>query len=167
MSLKKVVIPTYTFEAPGNGEPVKVSVRGITLNELTVIARDYAPDAAMAFGKIMQRAKLRKAGSPQVTTEEVKDVLKSLLPSAPKMAGAIIALAADEYEPATVEIASKLPIATQIVALEQIFNMTFQGDAELKKLLESITRMLGGLTSAVQQMRLPLSELGIGASDAA
>ena len=163
MGLKQVLIPTYVVKAPGSD----FAVRALTFAEISTIAKDFAPEAAMAFGKIVSRAKLRSAGSQQVTAEEVKDIIRGLLPAAPKLVGAVIALASDEYEPACVEIASKLPVGIQVEAIEQIFQMTFSSDAELKKLVESITRMLGSITASVQQMRLPLSELGIGASDAA
>lgn len=160
MGLKQVTIATYTVKAPGSD----FAVRAITFAEIAKLATHYAPAAAMVFGDIVKRAQDRKGkASANVTTDEVKEIIRAVIPAAPDIVGAVIAMAADEFDDDGVDIANKLPINIQVEALENIFSMTFTSDAELKKLLESITRMLGGVTASVRQMRLPLSELGIGA----
>ena len=82
----------------------------------------------------------------------------------PDLVAAVIALAADDYEPDTIAVARKLNFQYQLEALEAIFHNTFQSEAELKKFMESIIRMLSGASGLVKQMRLPLSEAGFGAS---
>lgn len=159
MGLKQVTLASYTAKALGT----EIKVRAISFVEISRIAADFAPDAAMAFSKIVDRARNRHGKNPEITTDEIKDILRSLIPAAPRLVGAVIALASDEYDDEAVDIAQKLPPALQVELLENIFSMTFVSDAELKKLVESITRMLGGVANSVQQMRLPLSDLGIGA----
>jgi hypothetical protein len=53
----------------------------------------------------------------------------------------IIAIGADEDFTEIREIVRRLPVGVQLDALSKIIGLTFTGDAEVKKLVEIVTRM--------------------------
>jgi hypothetical protein len=133
----------------------EIAVRGISSTDLMVAAQDYGPEIAMTFAKIQSGG----------LTGDVRDIIKNLAREVPDVAGAVIALATDDYAPETVETATKLPFPTQVALIEAIFHETFYSEAEVKKLIESLTRMIAAVSGAMTQLELPSDLIsGIGAS---
>lgn len=152
MGLRDLQIKTTTITTPGG----EFSVRGISFSDIMTLANTHGPQMAMLFGQLMKGGKVRE--------QDVKTVLMNIIPQAPDLVAGLIALAADDYEPEAIAAAKRMGFQYQVEALEAIFHNTFQSEAELKKFMEAIIRMLSGATGTLQQMRLPLSELGFGAS---
>jgi hypothetical protein len=152
MGLRDLQLPTSTVSTPGGN----FDVRGISFSDVMVVANTFGPQAAMVFAKLTNGQK--------VQVDDVKSVLANIAPQVPELVAGVIALAADDYSPEGIAMAGKLNFHVQLDALEKIFHNTFQSEAELKKFMESIIRMITGATGVLDQMRLPLSEAGFGAS---
>lgn len=133
----------------------KIEVRGIAAADIMVAAQDYGPEIAIIFGKV-------QSGD---FGGDIKSAIVKMTRELPEMAGAVIALASDDYAPETVEVATKLPIPVQIEAIEAIFHETFYSEAEVKKLMESLTRMITAVSGVLTEVMPPLSSpTGIGES---
>lgn len=152
MALRDLRLPTTTISTPGGS----FAVRGISLSDVMTIANTHGPALAMVFGKLVNGDK--------VSVQDVRTLIASIAPQVPDLVAAIIASAADDYSEEGVKMAGKINFQYQVEALEAIFHNTFQSEAELKKFMESVIRMLGGATGLIQQMRLLPSELGFGES---
>lgn len=153
MGLRDLQLPSTEIKTPGGS----FNVRGLAFSDIVTLANTHGPVVAMVFAKITNGEKIAE--------KDVKTILTSVAPQVPDLVAAAIALAADDYEPETIAVARKLNFQYQLEALEAIFHNTFQSEAELKKFMESIIRMLSGATGLVKQMRLLPSELGFGESD--
>ena len=151
--LRDIHIPTTVIETPGGS----FAVRGLSFSDLVLIANTHGPQAAMVFQKV--------TGGEKLTVGDVRSILAHIVPQVPDLAAAVIAMATDDYTPETIQVARRLNFQYQLAALEGILNNTFQSEAELKKFMESVVRMLTTATATVQQIRLPLSEAGFGAFD--
>lgn len=148
-------LKTPTINVPINDKQ-SIDVRGLAFEDFFEIARSHGPEASMLFAKIVNHEKIE--------ADEIMAIMKGLLPQCPKLVATVIALACDDASPEGLKVAGKLKPAVQLAALEAIFLLTIESEAELKKFMESILRMLAGTTKLVQQMRLPLSEAGFGDS---
>lgn len=131
-----------------------LTLRGLGFEDFWAIAASHGPEASMLFSKVINKEKIDPA--------EVSVIFKSIMPQSPKMVAKVIALACDEDTEEGRDAARKLGPISQLEALETIFTLTIESEAELKKFMESILRMLAGTTTLVKQMRLPLSEAGFG-----
>jgi hypothetical protein len=153
MGLRDIKLPTTTIETPGGA----FAVRGLSFADLVTVANVHGAQAALVFAKL--------TGGEMIAEQDVRTILSNLAPQVPDLVAAVIALASDDYAPETVDLAKRLSFNHQVAALEAIFHNTFESEADLKKFMESIIRMFTGAASAVGQMRLPLSEVGYGASE--
>ena len=133
-----------------------IAVRGISATDLMVAAQDYGPQIALIFGKITGDGGF---------TGDVKQAIMAFTREVPEVLGAAIALASDDYTPETVEIATKLPVNVQTELVEAIFHETFYSEAEVKKLIESLRRMIAAVSGVLTETTQPLtSPDGIGES---
>lgn len=153
MGLRDIGIPRTEIEIGKSS----FLVRGITLADITQAAVDYGPQMAILFGRLQNGENL--------AAESIKRMVLSLGSEFPGLLAAVIALASDDYSKETVKIAAALPLPKQAEAIEEIFKLTFTSEAEVKKLIESLARMIVGVSGALMEMRASASELGIGASD--
>lgn len=153
MGLRDIGIPRAEIEVGKS----TFSVRGITLADITQAAVDYGPQMAILFGRLQNKENL--------ASESVSRLVMRLGSEFPGLLAATIALAADDYSKETVKIAAAIPLPKQAEAIEEIFKLTFTSEAEVKKLIESIARMIVGVSGALIEMRASASELGIGESD--
>jgi len=134
----------------------EIAVRGISANDLMLAAQDYGPQIALIFGKVTGDGGF---------TGDVKQAIMSFTREMPEVLGATIALASDDYTPETVEIATTLPFNVQTELVEAIFHETFYSEAEVKKLIESLRRMIAAVSGVLTEATQPLtSEVGIGES---
>lgn len=132
-----------------------LSVRGVSFDDVMHLADTYGPTMAVMFGRIQSGSSLANA--------DVRTIIGNLAKEAPDMVAAAIALATDEYDDETVAIAKQLPFPVQLEALEAIFQRTFASEAEVKKLIESVTRMIAGVSGALTTAGSTLP-IGTGAS---
>lgn len=153
MALRDLKLPSTNIETPGGS----FEVRGLSYSDLMMLATTHGSQLGLLFGKITEGG-----GSP-ITEERVKSTISNLAPQFAEIVAAAIALAADDYSPEGIEIASRLSFNKQTEALEAIFLNTFQSEAELKKFMETIIRMITGARVTLDQVSLPLSEAGFGA----
>ena len=155
MPLKNVQIARETIKIAD--EPV--SVRGVNLTDLMIIVNLYGPQAMMAFTKVQQEDNL--------TNSSIRSLIAAVATEFPEMMAAIIAMAADEYDEEGITVAKGLPINAQVQLLEVIFSLTFPNEGDIKKLIESLTKVMVEASGALTSMTQSTSSIGIGASDAA
>lgn len=118
-----------------------LSVRGMSFDDVMHLADTYGPQMAVMFGRVQSGNTLDSA--------DVRTIIGNLAKEAPDMVAAAIALATDDYDEDTVEIARKLPFPVQLDVLDAMFQRTFASEAEVKKLIESVTRMIAGVSGAL------------------
>lgn len=133
-----------------------ISVRGISTADLMVAAQDYGPEIALIFGRVTNGH----------YDGDIKKAIFALTREMPEVIGAAIALASDDYTPETVKIASTLPFNVQVELVEAIFNETFYSEADVKKLLESLTRLIAAVSGVLTEVAPQSSLNGIGGSAA-
>jgi hypothetical protein len=154
MGLRDIKIPRTTVAYEGE----TIAVRGLAFSDIVTLADTYGPQMAILFGKVQSGQSLEST--------DVRSLIGTLAKEFPGMVAACIALAADEYDDEMVALASSLPFNTQLECVEAIFNRTFASEADVKKLIESLTRMMAGVSGALAGT--PLSSLtGTGGSAAA
>ena len=155
MRLRDIVIQTTTIPV---GETTSFEVRGISMNDLMVAASDYGPQLGVVFGKLQ---------SGEIETDDDRSTIMRLSREFPDLLAAIICLAADDYAPEMVAKMRRAPVTVTVDAVEAIFKLTFASEADIKKLMESLTRMIVAGSGALKAASGPTSGTGIGASAAA
>lgn len=148
MGLRDITIHRTTIEY----REQSISVRGISVTDIMIAAQEYGPQLALIFGK---------ATSGELTGD-IKTHLAGFVKDLPDVTAAVIALASDDYDPDTVKIAKQLPFNTQVELIEAIFNETFHSEAEVKKLIASLTRMITAASGALTEITPQVSLDGIG-----
>jgi hypothetical protein len=125
-------------------------VRGLTLNDVQSLATDYGPALAGLYQKII-------VGTVQdLGAMEMALIGRTLLESAPDLASAIIAHGAGE--PDSIDVVREIPFPAQLEALERIFDQTFRSEADLKKVVEIVTRALEATTSTLAFLQSPATK---------
>lgn len=137
MALEDYEIATEEVSLP---KGKSFSVRGIGLEDVTVLLRKRGPEIRTFFAKYSGSA----AGKSGLPSGFSADLGMQLLDAAPKLVGEIIACAADE--PAMADKAAKLPLNVQLEALEKIAALTFEAEGGPKKFFEAVIRIMGGTT---------------------
>lgn len=155
MGLRNIVIARHRIDL-GDGQSFEV--RGISLFDIMSVLNDYGPQMALMFGKIMAQ----KAENGGLDNATVRKVIADVSGEFPDVLAAAIALASDDYTPATVEIAKQLPMMHQIAAIEAIFSLTFKSEGDIKKLIESLTEMMVAATGTLKAAMLSPLPNGIG-----
>jgi hypothetical protein len=135
MSLLDFVIPTQTFKSPNGGS---FAVRGLSLNDVTTLLNSSETELRAMFNIFL--------GVDQ--NAAASDLLQTAVPALqqfPKLASLMIALASDEPEAAAV--VAKLPMQTQIDALEAILRLSFDAEGGPGKFFDTVTRAFNGITT--------------------
>lgn len=154
MGLRDVNIPRASIPV---GDTT-LELRGLTFSDIMQLANVYGPQMVILFQKVQSGQSLK--------TSDVRLAIGSLAQEFPDMAAACIALATDDFDEETVKIAKGLTFPVQTQCIEAIFHKTFASEADVKKLIESVTRMIVGVSGALEGITLP-SLSGIGESAAA
>lgn len=145
-------------------EPVTLSdgqsfdVRAVSTNDLMMLVAEHGSSLGLLFGKLTSGG--RAPGS--VSSDMVKQIIFDLAREFPSIASEVIALASDSYDAEGIAMARDLPITTQVEAIETVFHMTFSSEGEVKKFVESLTRMLVGVSGALTNNKALPSQTGIG-----
>ena len=140
-SLSDIRLPTA--EIPVGGDQ-SLTVRGLSFSDLSDIWRDNADVLDKLYREhIVEREEMPPAD----------ELAKAVLAEAPRIVALIVAHANDEPEQS--DVVSKLPGVTQIGALVEVARLTFHSEAEIKKLMETVTqgattlnRLFGGIRDA-------------------
>jgi hypothetical protein len=117
------------------------SVRAISLMDVATIIDSHQWAVEQCAARI--RAGLEVNG--QVTEAMLAELTMDLIRESPTLAGNIIALAADESDPASMRAAATLPVTVQLEALLAIGELTFKDLAAVKKLVAGVKMLIRGL----------------------
>ncbi len=115
------------------GKPL-MEVRGLSIEDVSVLIRQHLPD----LEKLYDLAQTMPGNAVARLADD--GFLLKLVTDAPNLAAHVISLAADE--PTMADKAKRLPIATQVLALQATARLTFEdigGPKGLIALLESVT----------------------------
>lgn len=143
-SLTDLPIPSAEVKVPGQKD-LTVTVRGLSLADMTELFRRHGE----ALEHIFQTEIVGTDDTPAPAT-----VAKALMVTAPLAVAEIIAMANDN--PDAVETVRRLPMTFQIEALAQIAALTFESEAEVKKLAETVLQGSGVLTKLVKSLTEPV-----------
>ncbi len=157
MGLKDYVVPST--EVTLVPTPTTVMVRGLNFADLTALLNEHGPVLILLYGRVMAEA---NAGT--LTADRVGELIQTSLIEMPALMASIIARAVGE--PEETELAGKLAVGVQIEILAATIGHTFVSEAEVKKLVETVTTMLEKAGGLATEMTLP-SQDGSGASAAA
>ena len=127
-----------------------VTVRGVSLNDVAVLTE--------AYGRTL--IKMFKLATDQDPTDgsAFGNVVGAAAREAPQLVANLIQMMIvdDDLERETVdeEVAkiNMMTVGMQTELIEGIFANTFETDADIKKMVEAITRMLNKISTAVEQV---------------
>ncbi len=100
-------------------------------------------------------------GGVAITLDQANSLASGLIADAPEIAAEIIAMASGEPDDEYVAIARALPFPTQIAALEAIADLTFTSEMPPKKVLETVVKMLNGMTGALADLSASKGSSGV------
>lgn len=135
MSNRKLVVPTDSINMPGANEPLVV--RGLSVNDFKTLINMHRDVAAMVFDKIVNST----SASPEQAMASVDDIVMMIMDEFPLVLADFIALAADQLDEA--EDFINLPVIAQFEAVSKICRLTFGEEDAAKKLLATVTKLLG------------------------
>jgi dihydropteroate synthase len=145
-------------EAVKVDETQSFDVRGISTNDVMALVAEHGAQLTLMFAKLTSG---RDAGS--LNPDDVRDIILQLAKEFPDIAAAVIALAAEEYNEDGMALARDLPVLAQMEAIETIFHLTFYSESQVKKLLGSLTKMIGEVSGALKTNVVPGLQTGTGA----
>lgn len=159
MGLRELKIPTVKVAVGEPSDNNFLEVRGLAVEDLTILATSLGPQMAMLYGSVMRRAEVFQETPLDF---DMTSAIIGALKDVPDLAASCIALAADDFSEETVVIARKLNALDQVALIEAIFALTFRSESEVKKVIESIAGAITRLALTLTEARLTLSQTGIG-----
>lgn len=117
-------------------------VGGLSLDSILRIFRRHSAELRGLFDKLV----LGASGGPAISLEQASALGGALLGSAPQIAAEIIAEAAGYDEPEAAALFRQLAGPVQLDALDKIAAKTFTSEMPPKKVLETVARMLSGVS---------------------
>lgn len=131
MGLKELKFPEATVKTPGGD----ITVRGLSLRDFIFLVSRHRAQFEELFAKVM---------APGFDPNKEADaILQSLAASAPLLIAEVIAVGAGESGDAeAIVVASKIPFPVQVDALEKIGLLTFESEGGLKKVVETVVRII-------------------------
>lgn len=154
MGLRNITIRREVVTLP-DGQSFQV--RGLTAFDIFDAIGAYGPQMSMLFAAVANRQ--QKGGS--LSTDDVKAAILASIKEFPDLIAHAAASAADDPSPEAITAFKQLPMTTQAETIEMIFSLTFASEGEVKKLIESLSRMMLVASTALTQVT---SQVGIGAS---
>jgi len=133
MSLKDFVIHKEQVSFRGG----VLEVRGLALNDVTVIARDHLAELDRLFN-LYDSDVTRNAAMSESAAFAVK-----LIQESPQLVATMIALACDD--PASVDKAQCLPLPVQVETVRKIIELTFEEAGGAKKFFDSLVELVSGV----------------------
>jgi hypothetical protein len=126
-----------------NGD--KFAVRGLGFNDVTRLMALYGPTLTILFNKFLGDVRLKS-----LTPEAMAFVINEVLKEAPEIAFKIIALGADEDGTKGESNIPLIGVVAQAEALSRIIELTLISEAEVKKLVEVVTKAFTGTAVVVE-----------------
>jgi hypothetical protein len=123
----------------------KIPVRGISLSDISELVKNFRGNLSGVFDAV--------SASDDLHGDDIRDMLRDVIETAPNLVGQIIALATDS--PGQEEEATKLPTGLQLAILEEVGKQTFVTDGGLGKTLEIVINMMSGATKAFEDLNAP------------
>lgn len=136
------------------------SVRGLGLADVTRLVGLYAPLLTKLFNEIVSDVKLKT-----LTPEAIGKVISGVLTDTPEVGYMMIEIASDEPGTATTTI-PLIGLVAQAEALTYIVELTLLSEAEVKKLVEIVTKAMTGTADAMDAISALRSAVQSGASAA-
>ncbi|HRJ64404.1 hypothetical protein [uncultured Brevundimonas sp.] len=143
MGLRDYELPTMTVNIDAANS---FDVRGIAFEDITRLVNKHGPVCVMIYTKFQQTK-----GEIGLRPESVGQLLSMAMGQFPEAVAELIAMAAGEPDMAAK--VQRLPIGVQLDAIEKIIALTFSGEADVKKLVETVTRMAEGVTTSLQSLQ--------------
>lgn len=167
MGLMDYTVPStdITLAPSADGKPaVSMSVRGLAFADLSALIVKYGPQLIMIYGRVFAEAKAGKLDGARVG-----ELIQTTLADCPELMAEILVIASDTpVSPQSLDIAKKLPPGKQLEALFAIIEHTFVSEAEVKKLVEIVTKAMERAGDLVGKMTETIpGKDGSGVSDAA
>lgn len=167
MGLLDYVVPSteITLAQAKDGKPaVSMTVRGLAFADLSALIVKYGPQLIMIYGRVFAEAKAGKLDGSRVG-----ELIQTTLVDCPELMAEIVVIASDTpVSPQALEVAKKLPPGIQLEALLHIVEHTFVSEAEVKKLIEIVTKAMERAGDLVGRMTQTIpGKDGSGESDAA
>lgn len=154
MGLKDYVVPTATISID---QKTEFTVRGISFDDMTKIVMRHGPMCAMAYQEFTEFK-----GKHGMRPEALGHFVTTALGRFPEAVVDIIAVASDEPGDEVRGIIRRLPVGVQIEAIHNIVGLTFAGEADVKKLVEIVTRMATAVTAEIKGLTTPPTLSGSG-----
>jgi hypothetical protein len=131
MSLKdfKIASDVVTFRGGS------LELRGLSLNDFSVLMRNYLPELNNLFQLYENEATRDNAISQSVK------FASTVVQEAPGMVAQMIVLCGDE-DTSLLPVAAKLPITVQVECVRKIIELTFEEAGGAKKFLDSLVGMV-------------------------
>lgn len=139
MDLKDLVIPSATVQIPSGqpGEFVEQPVWGLEPSHIAWLLQTQREGLEHFYAK---------AAAGEMQMDDYSAIASQLVKQAPVLLGSIIACGCRQPDPAVAETVSRLPFTVQLDALEKIGRLTFAAEGGAKKVLETVIRMMAGIT---------------------
>ena len=132
MLLKDYAIQRERIPLPGpkvNGEKPFFEVRGLNIDDMTMLVQIH-------LDPITRAVKLYQESRKDIfATGNLANFILSLARDFPGLTAEVISAASDSLDDDTRKVASKLPAATQMLALTKIVNLTLEDAGGLGNLL--------------------------------
>lgn len=127
----------------------KFAVRGLSLEDFTVLIRSHYPPMVSLFEKYIGEAGMERldvAVGGGLKLGDMEGVVLDALDTAPALIGDVIARASGETE--NPHIARTLPMGVQIDAIGKIVKLTLEAEGGMEKLMGTINLLTTSLSTA-------------------
>jgi len=135
MGLRNFVVRRTEIQLPGGDS---FSVRGLGFSDVTRLVALYAPILTKLFSKVVEDVRLKT-----LQPEAIGQMVTEVLTETPEIAYMLIEIASDEPGTATTTI-PHIGLIAQAEAITAIVELTLLSEAEVKKLVEIITKAASG-----------------------
>lgn len=143
--LRDIIVTRVEIEvSPGE----TFEVRGISLSDIVTLSQTHMSTLSELFSNFM----IRKGNEP-VTNEMVSTFLVDCVADVPEIVSEIIALASDDHSPEAIDVIKTLRTPVLINAMMQIAALSITSEAELKKLVETLTKAIMKVTSLAGMLK--------------
>lgn len=126
-----------------------ISVRGISLDDLMKLFRVHGGQMVSTFNSMLAKYKDR------ADDLDMAQIVLQIAEQAPDLVADTIVLAMDtpnEERLAAFNVAKRLPIPVQLSCAEHIVRLTLEEHGGLGELVETVTRMVGGMNGLASKL---------------
>lgn len=145
MGLHDYQLPTERVDIDAKNH---FTVRGVSFEDITKLVNKHGPVCVLIYTKFTE-----SKGKHGLRPETIGQLISLAMGQFPDAVAEMIAIAAEE--PETVSTVQRLPLGIQLDAIEKIVRLTFTGEADVKKLVETVTRMAGAVAANIDALNAP------------